>query len=150
MQACAFSVPIFLLTWYVLLVVVRHSFTLGEASVVAQMNVLLCYLTYTVLVEQTVALSNFRKVLLLGLFGAVAIAGHIILLNYFCCKKRLRLRLRAGESAAKSTHADAEATVSHRSATQAHTTWHRYFYLKDALRHTSETHQLLTWLGVSQ
>ncbi|CAD7963772.1 unnamed protein product [Amoebophrya sp. A120] len=90
-QLC-FGLPaVFLGSMYVLLCVLRKSFTLGEAVLLSQCNVLLTYLFHLVIFQQRIRLTKLRCVILLGLFGAVFIAGHIFVLHYFCCKHR-RLR----------------------------------------------------------
>ncbi|CAD7963236.1 unnamed protein product [Amoebophrya sp. A25] len=86
-----FGVPlVFLLSMYAVIVVLRKSFTLGEATLLSQCNVLLSYMFYLVIVQQRIRLSKLRSVILLGLFGAVFIAGHIFCLHFFCCKQRRR------------------------------------------------------------
>eukprot|EP00392_Amoebophrya_sp_AT5.2_P002621 g2626.t1 len=87
-EVCFGFPAVFLASMYAVLVILRRSFTIGEGILIAQCNVLLAYLFYLVIVEQRLRLTKLRCVILLGLFGAIFIAGHIFCLHFFCCKRR--------------------------------------------------------------
>lgn len=81
----------FLLSLWFVLVVLKESFTLGEATLISQLNVLQVYLFYLTIVTQDIRLSKLRSVIVIGIFGGIAIAGHILFLNYLICSRRKRI-----------------------------------------------------------